>query len=302
MITTIVGRDAGDGEVRFSGDGGPATDALARPYRIAVDGEDNLYIVDRNNNRIRKVDAVSGIITTVAGNGERGFNGNWLPATAAQLNRPTGIDLDRNGDLYIADSRNYRIRKVDQWGTIYTVAGNGERGFAGDGEGPEWASLSVVNDIALDRDGNLYISDAGNHRIRKVEFADYSTPVYRPSIIRTVAGTGEREFNGDGILATEATINLPWGVAVDRLDQLYIADRLNNRIRRVDGSGMIMTVVGTGDIGFGGDGGPATAAKNWGEVATTTSGFGPDSPAHNPVTMKLRKSSVRRATPRLGAM
>ena len=258
IITTVAGSD----ERGFIGDGGPATEAaLSLPWDVSVDGSGNLYIADSSNNRIRKVDAVSGIITTVAGNGERGFNSDWLPATAAQLNRPTGIDLDRNGDLYIADSGNYRIRVVDRWDYMYTVAGNGEPGFAGDEGFPEQASLGVVNDIALDRDGNFYISDAGNHRIRKVEFADYSTPFYQPPTIRTVAGTGEREFNGDGIPATEATINAPWGVTVDRLGQLYIADRLNSRIRKVDGSGMITTVVGTGDVGFEGDGGPATAAK-----------------------------------------
>jgi len=248
IITTV----AGDGGYGFSGDGGPATEAqLAYPYRVAVDGAGNLYIADNDNHRIRKVDA-NGIITTVAGNGSSGFSGDEGPATNARLYWPYGVAVDSAGNLYIADTYNYRIRKVDDSGIITTVAGNGSYGFSGDGGPATEAQLRNPEGIAVDSAGNLYIVDDWNSSIRKVDTG---------GIITTVAGDGSYGFSGDGGPATEAQLYLPWAMAVDSAGNLYIADTRNQRIRKVDASGLITTVAGDGSYGFSGDGGPATEAQ-----------------------------------------
>ena len=179
IITTV----AGTGDEGFSGDGGPATSArLNRPWAIALDGAGNLYITDLRNIRIRKVDT-SGTITTVAGTGEEGFSGDGGPATSAQLFGPRGVALDGAGNLYIADTGNIRIRKVDTAGTITTVAGTGVFGFSGDGGPATSAQLNGDRGIALDGAGNLYIAEFVNRRIRKMDTS---------GTITTVAGTGER--------------------------------------------------------------------------------------------------------------
>ena len=247
-ITTV----AGTGEFGFSGDGGPATEAqLNRPSGVALDGAGNVYISDDYSQRIRRVDS-TGTITTIAGTGEIGFSGDGGPATAARLDNPHDVAVDGAGNLYIADTYNYRIRKVDSTGTITTIAGTGERGFSGDGGPAVEAQLSLPYGVAVDGAGNLYIADIWNHRIRKVD----ST-----GAITTVAGTGELSFSGDGGPATEAQLYYPLGVAVDGAGNLYIADTYNERIRRVDSTGTITTIAGTGERGFSGDGGPATAAR-----------------------------------------
>ena len=157
-IDTLVGG--------FAGDGGPAVAArLNFPYDVAVDASGNLYITDRNNHRIRKVDS-TGTITTIAGTGERGFGGDGGPATQARLNLPYGVAVDGAGNLYIADLANHRIRKVDSTGTITTIAGTGERGFGGDGGPAIQAQLDYPTGVAVDGAGTLYIADASNHRIR----------------------------------------------------------------------------------------------------------------------------------------
>ena len=247
-ITTI----AGTGERGFGGDGGPATQAqLDDPTGVAVDGAGNLYIADWSNARIRKVDG-TGTITTIAGTGERGFGGDGGPAIQAQLDAPSGVAVDEAGNLYIADWSNARIRKVDGTGTITTIVGTGERGFGGDGGPATQARLNYPYGVAVDGAGNLYIADLANHRIRKVD----ST-----GTITTFAGTGERGFGGDGGPATQAQLDDPTGVAVDGAGNLYIADQYNHRIRRVDSTGTITTIAGTGERGFSGDGGPATQAQ-----------------------------------------
>jgi sugar lactone lactonase YvrE len=223
IITTV----AGDGIRGYSGDGGLATSAhLFRPMDIAFDSGGNLYIADTNNNRIRKVDTsgVNWIITTVAGNGIEGYSGDNGLATSASLNWPFGITFDSLGNIYIADTGNDRIRKVDTSWIITTVAGNGIRDYSGDNGPATSASLWLPNDIAFDSLGNMFIADIGNASIRKVDTS---------WVITTVAGNGTPGYSGDGGPATSARLSLPSGVAFDSAGNMYIADRNNHRIREV---------------------------------------------------------------------
>ena len=253
--TGIISTVAGTRTNGFSGDSGPATSAqLNNPAGVAVDGTGNLYIADLDNNRIRRVDAATGTISTFAGSGRRGFSGDGGPATSAQLNNPAGVAVDGTGNLYIADLDNNRIRRVDAaTGTISTFAGSGRRGFSGDGGPAISAMLNSPRGVAVDGAGNLYIADQGNYRIRKVDAAT--------GVISTAAGTWTSGFRGDGGAATSAWLTIPKGVAVDRADNLYIADYGDHRIRKVDAAtGIISTFAGSGRGGFSGDGAPATSA------------------------------------------
>ena len=221
----IISTVAGNGTADFSGDGGPATSAQINiPYGLAVDGAGNLYIADAVNNRIRKVDT-SGNISTVAGNGMYGSSGDGGPATMAQLAVPTGVAVDSAGNLYIADSDNNRVRKVDASGNISTVAGNGTADFSGYGGPATSAQLSMPMGVAVDSSGNLYIADTGNHRIRKVDASGN---------ISTVAGNGTIGSSGYGGPATSAQLKAPHRVAVDSAGNLYIADTYNHQVRKVD--------------------------------------------------------------------
>lgn len=248
LISTI----AGTGVANYSGDGGPAASArLNAPGGVAVDAAGNLYIADTHNQRIRKV-TTDGVITTVAGTGVVGYSGDEGPATSAQLNTPNGLSIDAEGNLYIADTYNNTIRKVATDGVITTVAGTGGFGYSGDGGQATSAQLKSPNGVAVDAAGNLYITDSTNHRIRKV------TP---DGIITTVAGTGVAGYSGDEGPAISAQLSAPRGVAIDVAGNLYIADINNQRIRKVATDGTITTVVGTGAVGYSGDGGPATSAQ-----------------------------------------
>ena len=271
IITTVAG--PGRRGARVIGDGGPATAArLWDPTRVAVDGAGNLYIADRINQRIRKVDS-SGIITTVAGTGETafgGYGGDGGPAAQARLSNPYGVAADSAGNLYIADSGNRRIRKVDSSGIITTVAGTGGYGDGGDGGPAVQARLSEPYGVATDSAGNLYIADSLNNRIRVVKFRSLQTEPPSPPVgplptvdgtITTIAGTGERGYGGDGGPAVDAQLNGPWGVAVDIAANIYIAESGSHRIRKVDPSGTISTVAGTGEGSFGGDNGPAVQGR-----------------------------------------
>ena len=250
VITTV----AGSGTAGHGGDGGAATSAGLSASGVAVDAVGNLYIADSGNSRIRKVDAVMGIITTVAGNGIAGYSGDGGAATSAQLSpHLQGIVVDAAGNLYIADAGNNRIRKVTAaTGVIITVAGNGTTGYSGDGGAATSAELGNSYGVAVDAAGNLYIADNGNSRIRKVDAVT--------SIITTVAGNGIAGYTGDGGAATSAELDHPQGVGVDAAGNLYIVD--NDRIRKVNAAtGAITTVAGSGIAGYSGDGGAATSAS-----------------------------------------
>ena len=242
---------AGTGTSGDSGDGGAATAAqLNFPSGVAVDSSNNLYIADTSNHRIRKVDVTTNIISTVAGTGTAGLSNEGIQATTARLSYPHDIDVDNAGNLYIADTRNFRFRKVDTMGVITTIAGTGTLGYTGDGGAATAARISQPRGAVVDGDGNLYIADANNYRIRKV---DAST-----NAISTVAGTVTGGFSGDGGAATGAELFLPYSVALDSAGNLYIADWGNHRIRKVTASGTISTVAGTGNVG---DGGSSPAAQ-----------------------------------------
>jgi RHS repeat-associated protein len=252
----IIKTVAGNGNWVFNGDGGLAVNASLYASSIAVDSAGNIYIADPLNYRIRKIDT-NGIITTVAGNGIRDFNGDGGPATDASLFDPKGVAVDSTGNIYIADYGSNRIRKVDTSGIITTIAGSGEGGiygdvgFSGDGGPATDAILYSPLSVAVDSAGNIYFLDLGNYRIRKVDTS---------GIITTVAGNGINSVSGDGGLAVNASISAST-LAVDNSGNIYIADPYNNRIRKVDTSGIITTVAGGGNPpDYLGDGGPATDA------------------------------------------
>ena len=247
IITTFAGSMA----TLYGGDGGSATTALLNmPSGVAVDASGNMYIADQGNNRVRKVSA-SGVITTIAGVGYPGSSGDGGPATNAPCT-PAGIALDGAGNVYIADRASNCVRKINTSGIISKVAGNGVVGFTGDGVAATATALSAPSAVAVDGAGNIYIADAGNSRIRKVNTS---------GIITTVAGMGASTFGGDGGAATDAALHNPTGIALDAAGNIYIADELNARIRKINTSGIISTIAGDGTFGFGGDGGAATAAE-----------------------------------------
>ncbi len=251
VITTV----AGTGTSGYTGDGGPATAAkLARPTAVITDNTGNIYISDYDNHRIRKINT-SGIISTFAGTGTFGFSGDGGPATAAQLDHPYGLALDAAGNMIVADEYNHCIRKISTSGIITTIAGSGgTSGFVGDGGPATDALLYYPHYITLDNAGNLFITDNSNHRIRKINTT---------GTINTIAGTGSTGFSGDGGPATAASINWCGGLATDAAGNLYIADHNNNRIRKVNTSGIISTYAGTGVATSSGDGGaPLSAGIN----------------------------------------
>ena len=228
-------------------DGGSATLAPLRdPRGVAVDPAGNLYIADTADNRIRKVN-FSGVISTFAGTGVPGYSGDRGKAISAQLSGPTGVAVDANGNVYVADRDNYRIRRISLDGTINTVAGNGTAGFSGD-NGPALLAQIRPLAIAVDNKGNLYIGDGRNYRIRKVD---------SNGTITTIGGDGGSGFAGDNGPAKDAAIGLVTGVAVDPAGNIYLADFLNARVRRINPAGMITTIAGSGDFGYISDGAPA---------------------------------------------
>ncbi|MFH1352591.1 MAG: LamG-like jellyroll fold domain-containing protein [bacterium] len=248
IITTV----AGTGSSGYSGDGGSATSAqLNLPCGVTADDSGNVYIADRNNHRVRKVNT-SGTITTIAGNGSAGYSGDGGTATSAQLYFPFGVAVDSSGNVYIADYGNNRIRKINTSGIITTIAGNGSGGYSGDDGSATSAQLYYPAGVAVDGSGNIYIADYYNHRIRKVDLSGYIT---------TIAGNGSAGYSGDGGTATSAQLYYPAGVAVDGAGNIYIADYNNKCIRKINTSGIINTIAGTGTGGYSGDDGTATSAQ-----------------------------------------
>ncbi len=255
FISTI----AGTGVLGYNGDGIPATTATFNyPAGVAIDGSGNLYITDMNNCRVRKISKSTGLISTIAGTGVTGFSGDGGPATAAQVsNYVIGVTLDPAGNIYIADGSDNCLRKITvSTGIITTLAGTGSYsgGYSGDG-GPATASqLNYPVAVAVSTTGFIYLADCYNHRIRKINVST--------GIITTAAGTGVIGSSGDGGPATSAKLNYPAGVACDAAGNVYIGDNGNNKIRKINAAtGIITTIAGTGATGSSGDGGPATSAK-----------------------------------------
>ena len=247
-ITTVAG--TGRWRLGYNGDGGLATQAeLYRPQGVAVDTASNVYIADSYNHRVRKVDA-SGTITTLAGTGTQGYSGDGGPATQAQLYRPQGVAVDGASNVYIADSYNNRVRKVDASGTITTLVGTGAWGSSGDGGPATEAQLRVPYGLALDAFGSVYVADVYSHRVRKVDAS---------GTITTLAGTGTPGYSGDGGLATEAQFHGPQGVAVDAAANIYVIDNGNGRLRKIDSQGIVATLAGSGDSRYPRTGGPVQA-------------------------------------------
>ncbi len=246
-ITTI----AGTGTPGYSGDGGPALLAeIAQPVAVAADNYGNVYFSDIYSvgSRVRKINS-SGIISTIAGTGVDGYNGDGGPATDAQIHVPGAIALDGSGNIYFADTRNYRIRKIDLSGIITTFAGDGDGGSYGDGGQATAAGIGIPDGITFDRTGNLLFTS--HNFVRKID-------VY--GIISTIAGTGVHAYSGDGGPASAAEI-VAGGLAVDATGNLFISDGYYNVVRKVNTVGIISTIAGNGISGYSGDGGPAVTAQ-----------------------------------------
>ena len=254
-ITTVAGVGVRDGL--------PATQVpLAAPEKIAIDKDGHVFFADRDNNRIRRIDAVTGQISTVVGTSIRvsGRNQDGQPPGFVTLTAPRGVSVGKDGTLFVADTEGHTVLLVDSSSLTRLVAGKIEAdpGFSGDGGPASEALLNEPSSVAEAGNGNLYIADTKNHRIRKVD---------SDGIITTVAGNGVVDeagngmFSGEGGAATEASLDLPTDVLVDGDGNLYIADTGNNRIRKVDSEGVITTVAGTGNRGHGFDGGPATQTR-----------------------------------------
>ena len=259
---TSTSTDTNTGEtcaIGYAGDGGLANQGgLVEPFAVVVDSTGNVYIAEPTDGRIREVSTVKGNIdiNTIVGNGTLGFSGDGGAATAAELDRPTGVAIDGAGHIYIADSLNNRIRVAQSGGNISTFAGNGGYSYSGDGGPATSAQLNAPHGVAADSAGNYYIADSGNNVVRKVSAS---------GAITTFAGNGTAAFGGDGGAATSAQLNGPQGVALDSAGNVYIADTGNSRVREVSG-GTINTVAGSGTPGYSGDGGAAAGAKLYSPV------------------------------------
>ena len=254
VASGIISTVAGTGESGYSGDGGPATDAtLNEPYSLAVDSDGSIYIVDRLNAVVRKVDGGSGVISTVAGTGEPGYSGDGDPGHLAQMREPNDCFLDGAGGLLITDIQDQRVRRLDlASGVIDTFAGNGEKVRAGDGLPAKEASILGARAVCMDGSGNTYIAEREGNGVRVVS-ADGN--------MGTVAGEStEFGYSGDGGPALDATWGGPKGIRCDSEGNVIVVDTENHAIRRIEASTGIVTTVAGGQLGGHGDGGPATDA------------------------------------------
>lgn len=251
-ITSFVG----SGQKGYAGDGGPAVTAqLDNPFDVAFDKAGNLYFSDTNNHVVRRVDAKTGTITTVAGSGKKGYGGDGGPATKAEMNEPYGIELDADGNLYIVDRLNFAIRVVDgKTQTMRTLAGTGKAGKSEDGGPAARAAFMEPNGLCLDGKGKLYVADVRDQRVRVIDL--------KTGTIGTACGTsGKKATAGDGGPVSKATLNGPRAVAVGPDGSLFVVEREGNCVRRIDfAKGTIERFAGTGKKGFTGDGGPAKDA------------------------------------------
>ena len=248
-VSTSIATLVGTGHRSLSADGPAGATDLVGPIAVSVAGDGTLYFID--GNRVRRLTS-EGAVETMAGAGEAGFGGDGGPARSSQLGSPQGLAVDSQGVVFIADTANNRVRRVELNGTVTTVAGTGVPGFSGDGGLATAARLSSPVGVAVGFGDTLLLSDSGNNRVRKI-LAD--------GTITTIAGSGAPAYSGDGGPAIEAILDAPGGIAVDSRNNLYIADSLNDRVRRVDISGVMTTIAGTGAQGYAGDGGKATLAQ-----------------------------------------
>jgi sugar lactone lactonase YvrE len=254
--TGIIRTIAGTGEAGFNGDDIAAERAqLSRPEQAVFGPSGDLYIADSYNNRVRRIDVRDGTIHTIAGRGERGASGDDGPAIQAELHFPEGIAVDRSGNVFIADTVNRRIRRVDaKTGIISNYAGSGATGAPMEGRPALEASFMRLARIAVDDRGNVYVADSPSHRIFVIDAVTRT--------IRTLIGTGEPGYSGDGGPAAAARLHFPEGVVAAANGDIYFADVANHRVRRIDvATGVVTTIAGTGQKGFSGDGGPAIDAR-----------------------------------------
>jgi sugar lactone lactonase YvrE len=242
----------------MTGSGGPPSGPqraleldLSMPEGLVVDRDDTILLADSYNHVILRIDQ-NGNVTRFAGTGERGRGADGIKATESALSFPVDLRLDSKGNLFVADLRNNRIRKITRDGLITTVAGTGVPGYSGDGGPAINAQLDTPYGILLDKDDNLLIADSNNDVIRKVD---------SDGIIHTIAGTGQEGFDGDGGPARAAKLNSPQSLGRDSAGRIYIDDEHNNAIRVIDLDGKMRTLVGTKGPGFSGDGGPAAQAQ-----------------------------------------
>ena len=241
METNVISTLAGTGREGYSGDGGPALEAdLNEPYEIRFAANGDMYFVEMPNHIVRKVDAASGTISTVAGTGEAGYSGDGGPAVEAQLHDPHSIELDGQGSLYIADIKNHRVRHVDlATGVISTFAGTGEQAHTPDGAALDGTPLNGPRAIAFDRDGDMFLALREGNAVYRIAMKEKT--------LHHIAGTGEQGYAGDGGPAKQARLSGPKGISVGPRGGVFIADTESHTVRRIDlTSGVIATVVGDG--------------------------------------------------------
>jgi streptogramin lyase len=251
LKTGVISTFAGTGERGYSGDGGPATQAAMRsPYELRFDAAGNLFVVEMQNHIVRRIDAKTGIISTIAGTGTRGFGGDGGPATQAQFSQPHSIALDGKGSLYIADIGNHRLRRVNlETGMIETFAGTGERAPTPDGASLKGTPLSGPRAIAFDSNGDMMLALREGNAVYRIDMKKLT--------LHHIAGTGEQGYTGDGGPAKLAKLSGPKGIEVSPDGGVYIADTESHTIRRIDlKSGTISTVAGDGTVHDGPDGDP----------------------------------------------